>query len=59
MSKVKVKKDNSPVIYKQDIIENGKLNVVGTFLLLAAFMGAINIVSKYLSENIVDKDKVN
>lgn len=60
MSKIKIKKDNNPVIYKQDIMDkNGKLNVVGTFLLLSVVIGALQFAYKYLNDIIVDKDKVN
>lgn len=52
---IKVNKDNNSVIYKQDIIKDGKLTVVGVFLILFAF----TVVLNYLQDNIVDKDKVN
>ena len=56
----KVKIDNTPVIYKQDIMnDDGKLNFVGTLLVVGICLVAINSAFQYLSDCLVDKDKVN
>lgn len=57
---VKIIKDESPVIYKEDIMnEDGKLNTIGAFLVIGVCLIALNIAFKYLSENIVSKKDVN
>ena len=54
-----MKKNDDVVIYKQDIMDKeGKLNAVGTILLLGCFFVALTQIMNYLKDNIVDKDKV-
>lgn len=57
---MEVKKDDVPVIFKQDIMyKNGKLNLVGAFLVISVLIGALDFAFNYLQDNVVDKDKVN
>lgn len=57
---MEVKKDDVPVIYKQDIMDkNGKLNLVGAFLIISVVVGALNFAFNYLQDIIVDKDNIN
>ena len=57
---MKFKKDNTPVIYKQEIMdENGKLNTFGALLVICACVSALNIVFNYLHDNIIDKKNIN
>lgn len=58
--KCKVVHDKSPVIYKQDIIDkDGKLNILGTFLVVGTFLAICNASFKFLNDIIVDKDNVS
>lgn len=57
---MEIEKDEVPVIYKQDIMdENGKLNLIGTFLVVSICLIALNKAFEYLQDNIIDKDNVN
>lgn len=57
---VDIKKDDVPVIYKQDIMnDEGKLNTLGTLFVIGVFVAAIQAASKYLFDCIIDKDKVS
>lgn len=46
MSKIKVNKDNNPVIYKQDIIKDGKLTVVGVFFNIICFYWCFKLFAR-------------
>ena len=58
--KVDIIKDNAPIIYKQDIMnDDGKLNTLGALLIIGVTLSALNKAFEYLSNNIIDKDKLN
>lgn len=48
-------------IKKDDDIfdKNGKLTIMGAFLIISVLVGALNLAFNYLKDNIVDKENVN
>lgn len=60
LKKKQIIKDDIPVIYKQDIMDNnGKLNTLGALLIIGVTITALNNAFKLLTNNIVDKDNIN